>query len=174
MPKPKLCSPSTQQSSMTEAMETITAFVREDNSVTIVCPSCSIPRNVSVAAFRHKCHFMKVRCPCQTIFRVKLEFRRHYRKPTDLPGIYSSVKPPGMKGEVQIKDLSQGGVGFTVSEVHFLTKGQVLTLAFTLDDKKNTRLVKEVVVMSVDKNFIGCSFVEKQAYDKELGFYLKS
>jgi hypothetical protein len=158
---------------MTEEMETIKAFVRDDNTVTIVCPNCSMPKNVSVAAFKNKCHFMRVRCPCQTIFRVQLDFRRHYRKPVDLPGIFKSIKPQGMNGEMQIKDISQGGVGFTVPDVHFLDKGHVLTLTFSLDDKKQTRLVKEVVVTSVDKNFIGCSFVEKQAFNKELGFYLK-
>lgn len=155
-------------------METIKVFVRENDTVTIVCPSCNLPKNVSVASFRNKCHFLKVRCPCQAVFRVHLDFRRYYRKPTDLPGIFRSIKPAGMSGEAQIKDLSQGGVGFTVSDTHLIEKGNVLSLSFTLDDKKKTRLVKEVVVMSVDKNFIGCSFVEKQAYDKELGFYLKT
>lgn len=154
-------------------MEVAKAFVREDNTVTIVCPQCSATKDVSVASFRNKCHFLKVRCTCQNVFRVHLEFRRHYRKPTDLPGMYKSIRPPGMSGSVQIMDISQGGVGFTVPDVHFIEKGQVLSLSFTLDDKKKTRLVKEVVVMSVKENFIGCSFIDRQAYDKELGFYLK-
>lgn len=154
-------------------METVKAFVRENNTATIVCPRCSSTKDVSVASYRNKCHFLNVRCSCRNVFRVHLEFRRHYRKPTDLPGMYKSIRPAGMSGSVQIMDLSQGGVGFTVPDVHFIEKGQVLSLSFTLDDKKKTRLVKEVVVMSVKENFIGCSFVDKQAYDKELGFYLK-
>jgi len=173
MPKPKIFWPNTPPSSMTESTETIKAFVKDDFAVTLVCPSCGTTKTVSVASYKSKCHFIKVRCPCQTLFRVQLEFRRHYRKPVDLEGFFKSIKPTGMSGDVHIEDVSQGGVGFRTTNVHFLEKGHVLSLNFTLDDKHGTRLIKEVVVMSVDGDFIGCSFTEKQAYDKKLGFYLK-
>lgn len=172
-PKRKLSWPNTPPSSMTEPKELIKAFVKDDFTVTLVCPNCGTTKTISVASYRSKCSVIKVRCPCQTLFRVQLEFRRHYRKPVNLEGFFKSISPPGMNGEVQIRDLSQGGVGFRAATVHFLEKGHVLSLDFTLDDKYGTRLVKEVVVMSVDGDFIGCSFAERQAYDKKLGFYLK-
>ena len=75
---------------------------------------------------------------------------------------------------MHVKDISQSGLGFTVAGTHFIEKGHTLSVSFTLDDKKKTKLIKEVVVQSVDGNFIGCRFVEEQAYEKELGFYLKS
>lgn len=156
-------------------METVKAFVRADDTVTIVCPACKLPKNVSVGSFKDKTHYLKVRCPCDKVFRVHLDFRQFYRKPTDLPGMYKTIKPAGHGGGViHIKNISQGGLGFTVSGVNTIEKGHRLEVSFQLDDKKKTSLKKQVVVQSVTDNFIGCRFSSDQAYEKEIGFYLKS
>jgi hypothetical protein len=159
---------------MTEAMETVKAFVREDDTATIVCPACKMPKTISVAAFKNKTHYLKVRCRCNTVFRVHLDFRRFYRKPTDIPGVYKTLKPVGHGGgEIHITNISQGGLGFTVSGMNTIEKGHRLLVSFQLDDKRKTALKKEVVVQSVSDNFVGCCFSSGQAYEKELGFYLK-
>ena len=156
-------------------METVKAFVRQDDTVTIVCPACTLPKNVSVGSFRTKSHYLKVRCPCDNVFRVHLDFRQFYRKPTDLKAMYKTLKPAGHGGGVvQIKNISQGGLGFTISEVNTIEVGQLLLITFQLDDKKKTSLKKEVIVQSVSDNFVGCRFTTGQAYEKEIGFYLKS
>lgn len=155
-------------------METIKAFVRANDTVTIVCTACNMPKNAAVGAFRNKSHDLKVRCPCGNVFMVHLDFRQHYRKLTDLPGTFRSINPSGMGGDMKVKDVSISGVGITISSVHTLEKGNTLILDFTLDDKKKTKLTKEVVVQSVEGKMIGCRFVERQAYNKELGFYLKN
>ena len=160
---------------MTKPMETVKAFVRQDDTVTIVCPSCQLPKNVSVGAFRTKSHYLKVRCPCDNVFRVHLDFRQFYRKPTDLPGIYKTLKPAGHGGgAIHIKNISQGGLGFTISGFNNIEIGHRLLVTFQLDDRKKTPLKKEVVVQSISDNFIGCRFASGQAYEKEIGFYLKS
>ena len=159
---------------MTDSMETIKAFVRVDNTVTIVCPACKMPKNANVASFRKKTHYLKVRCPCENVFRVHLDFRRHYRKDTDLLGMYKAISPSGTGGSIQINDISQSGLGFTVEGTHFIEKDHTLLISFELDDKRKTKLEKKVIVQSVDGVFIGCQFIEEQAYSKELGFYLTS
>lgn len=159
---------------MTENIITTKAFVRPDSTVTIVCPSCKMPKNVSVASFRNKTHYLKVRCPCGTVFRVHLDFRQHYRKPTELPGIYKSISPSGHGGSITVKDVSQSGLGFVVVGTNFIEKGDKLKVSFDLDDKRKTHLDKKVVVQSVTDGFVGCKFIDEQAYEKELGFYLKS
>lgn len=153
-------------------MTTVKAFVRADNTATIVCPACKTPKNAAVGAFRNKSHDLKVRCPCGEAFTVHLDFRQHYRKATNLPGTFRSINPPGMGGDVHVVDISISGAGITIPGMHAIEKGQTLTLTFTLDDKKQTRLTKEVVVQSVQGNMVGCRFVEREAYQKELGFYL--
>lgn len=155
-------------------METVKAFVRANDTVTIVCPVCKAPKNAAVGAFRDKSHYLKVRCSCENVFTVHLDFRQHYRKETDLSGTFRSINPPGMGGDIHIKDISSSGIGFTVNGVQFLERGHILTLTFTLDDKKRTKLTKEVVVRTVQGDFVGCRFVETKAYEKELGFYLTS
>lgn len=155
-------------------METVKAFVREDNTTTIVCPVCKIPKNISVASFKNKIPELKVRCTCNNVFKVYLDFRRFYRKATDLPGRYKTLNPLNHgSGTVHIVNISQGGLGFIVSGINTIETGHRLLLSFELDDKKKTRLEKEVVVQSVSDDFIGCRFSSSQAYEKELGFYLK-
>lgn len=151
----------------------VKAFVRANDTVTIICPACKAAKNAAVGAFRNKSHYLKVRCTCETVFTVHLDFRQHYRKETELPGTFKSINPPGMGGEIVVKDVSVSGVGITIPGMHTVEKGYTLLLNFTLDDKKQTRLSKEVVVQSVQGNMIGCRFIERQAYEKELGFYLK-
>jgi len=155
-------------------METIKAFVRADNSVTITCPQCNMPKNAAVGAFKDKSHYIKVKCQCSAVFRVHLDFRQHYRKSTELPGTYKCIKPAGMGGGIiTVKDISLGGIGFETQGQHNISKGQVLVLNFELDDKKKTPLKKEVVVQSVNNDFIGCRFSDNQLFEKALGFYLQ-
>lgn len=156
-------------------METIRVFVREDNTATLVCPACSKPKNISVASYRNKCHFLKVRCPCERVFRVHLDFRQHYRKPTNLPGMFVCLRPAGLGGgRMTVSDISLGGVGITITEHHDLRVGCLLDLTFNLDDRKKTLLKKKAVVRKISGNFIGCQFVDKDLYEKEIGFYLKT
>ena len=154
-------------------METVKAFVREDDTATIVCPACKLPKNVSVASYRNKSPELKVRCNCNNVFKVYLDFRRFYRKSTDLPGRYKTLNPRGHGGGmIHVVNISKGGLGFTVSGMNTIEKGHRIEVSFELDDKKMTHLIKEVVVQSVDKDFVGCRFSSSQAYEKELGFYL--
>lgn len=156
-------------------METIKAFVREDNTATIICPACNKPKTVSVTSFKDKGHELKVRCPCDHVFRVTLDFRKYYRKPVELPGEYKSLKPLGQGGgDIIIKDISLGGLGFVVSGINTIEVGHRLQVCFELDNKKKTFLTKEVVVQSVNNDFVGCRFAAHELYEKELGFYLIS
>jgi hypothetical protein len=156
-------------------MKTTKIFVRPDNTATIVCPACNKPKNMSVAGFKDKCHFLKVRCPCQNEFRIHLDFRQHYRKETNLPGKFVCLRPAGLGGgQMTVKDISQGGVGMTITDSHELQIGSVLNLTFQLDDRKNTLLKKKAIVRTIKGNFIGCEFTDRDLYEKEIGFYLKT
>lgn len=151
----------------------VKSFVKDDGYTSIACPSCSTVHTVFVNNFRHKNHVINVRCKCLESFKVQLEFRKHFRKPADLNGVYSILPPEGGGGRMIIKNISRSGVGFAVSGKHSIKQKQTATLTFTLDNRKRTKLVKEVVIRAVNGNFIGCQFVENQAFEKELGFYLR-
>ena len=61
-----------------------------------------------------------------------------------------------------------------VSGVHNVRVGQKILVNFALDDQKGTTLKKMTVVRSVDDKRIGCEFRKDQAFEKDLGFYLRT
>lgn len=149
------------------------AFVPEDGLAAITCPNCGITKQVPVADYCGKKKSIKVRCRCQQTFTVELEFRQSHRKQTELQGFYE-ILSDRRRGRVAIKDLSKNGVGFLVSGAHNVRVGQKIMVIFDLDDKNNTPLKKQAVVRSVYQNRIGCEFKKDQAFEKGLGFYLRT
>lgn len=116
---------------------------------------------------------LKVKCRCGYSFKVQLEFRRHYRKPTDLTGLYDPIPLAIGGGKAKVINLSLSGACFELRGVHDLKIGQKGVLAFSLDNKKETVIKKNIHIRTVNGNRIGVEFLEDQAYEKELGFYLR-
>jgi hypothetical protein len=148
-------------------------FVPDDGLAAITCPECGITRKVPVGDYCGKRNSIRVRCRCKQTFNVDLEFRQFHRKPTDLYGFYEVISA-NSGGRAAIKDLSRKGMGFMVSGVHNVRVGQNILVNFALDDKHNTPLKKAAVVRSVEQNRIGCEFKKDQAFEKDLGFYLRT
>ena len=148
-------------------------FVPENGLAPITCPNCGITKQVPVADYCGKKNTLKIRCRCLQTFTVELEFRQSHRKRTELHGFYEILADNG-GGRAAIKDLSKNGMGFLVSGVHNVRVGQKIEVNFALDDQKNTPLKKMAVVRSVHQNRIGCEFRKDQAFEKDLGFYLRA
>lgn len=148
------------------------SFVKSGDEATIVCPQCNSAKIVAVRQFRQHLHMLKVKCRCGYDFKVQLEFRRHYRKETDLPGVYNPTAPAIGGGKAMIINLSLGGACFELRGIHDLKIGQKGVLVFTLDDRKETILTKSIFIRTVTGNRIGGEFVEDRAFDKDLGFYM--
>lgn len=149
------------------------AFVTDSGLAAITCPNCGITKQVPVAGYCGKRQTIKVRCRCSQSFSTQLDFRQSHRKNTDLKGFYEILSNRG-GGIASIKDLSKGGIGFSVSGTHGVKVGQKLLLKFALDDRKQTPVQKQAVVRSVSKNRIGCEFSSTLAFEKDIGFYLRA
>ena len=172
--KPKNCLNATPVLFTTDFMKNIKVFVRADKTATIICPSCNTAKHTSVAPYLHKKHLLKIRCKCNARFSIQLDFRHHYRKQTSLPGTYRVIDPPGGGGGViHIRNISQGGIGFSVSGLHRMEKEQALQLEFHLNDKNQTKLIKQARICIVENNYIGCEFIDPDLLEKALGFYLR-
>ena len=157
---------------MTNHIPNNKTFVKDDSQATIVCPECSSAKTISVEEFRHRQHILKVKCKCGHSFSLQLEFRQFFRKETELQGVYD-IKPPARGGGIaNIVNLSLVGACFEVRGVHDLKIGHKGSLVFTLDNRKETVLYRQVIIRTVDGNRIGVEFVEERAFEKELGFYL--
>ncbi len=149
------------------------SFVKSGDEATIVCPQCNGAKIIAVRQFRHHLHRLIVKCRCGYSFKVQLEFRRHFRKTTDLSGTYEPVAPAIGGGKAKVVNLSLSGACFELRGVHDLKVGQRGVLIFTLDNRKETVLSKSMFIRSVTGNLIGGEFVEDRAFEKELGFYLR-
>lgn len=155
-------------------MQTVTAHVHPNKSAAIVCPACNKVKYIAANKLKGHRHVLRVRCRCEEVFNVKINFRKHFRKQISLPGTYVITNPPGAGGGVNhIRNISRGGLGFSVSGRNPLQKDQIIDLTFTLNDKKMTQIRKRAKVRSVKNNLIGCQFDEKDELGKELGFFLQ-
>ncbi len=97
-----------------------------------------------------------------------------YRKPTELPGIYTKGDSPLSGGRMVVKNISMGGCGFLARVRHNLKSGDHIEVKFRLDDPRGSEIHRRAVVRVVDEVYVGCEFlVQPGTYDAALGFYLR-
>lgn len=155
-------------------MDVQKAFVKTDDIASIRCPKCDLVKDIAVGKFRDSRHTLKTRCSCGNIFVITLDFRKHYRKSTKIEGIYTLIGPPTSGGgRMLVFNISRSGLGFSVSGQHNINVGQKASISFTLDNKKQTKICKQVIIRSIKENEIGCEFLDSNDIGKDLGFYLQ-
>lgn len=148
------------------------SYVNQDGVAVLQCPACEAIKSAKVDSFRNGPHQLKVRCNCQNVFTVSLEFRKAYRKDTNLAGEFQSLSGGKTKGKLTVLNLSKSGVGAQVIGYNPCRIGDELRLSFNLDDCHHSLIDKRVVVRLVKQNYIGCEFLDPGTLDKALGFYL--
>ncbi|MBW2466056.1 MAG: MBL fold metallo-hydrolase [Deltaproteobacteria bacterium] len=166
-----------------EKMPVMDLNVREDNKVTLSCPSCLLVREMPVDNLMDSKHFMTVNCPCGTTYGVNLNFRKHYRKEVSIGGYYSTGDdgfPMSDAGSIptvpincRITNISLGGLGLTIIGEKRFEVGDTFRVKFTLDKEPPEIIEKDVAVKSVRGSYVGCEFIEETGFsDRTLGFYL--
>jgi len=71
-----------------------------------------------------------------------------------------------------VTNISSGGLQFTAIHGHTLKVNQQILVTFTLDNQKQTEIIKRIIVLSVTGNIIGCRFDGNEPLEHELRFYL--
>ena len=146
------------------------AWIGDNNQGTINCPKCAFGINIDATKFKNTQRELKAKCKCGEIFQFTIEFRTRYRKNVMLSGEYVIQ---GKKGEIIIRDLSMSGVRFESFMPHPISADDTLDVTFKLDKPKGKEIRKKVKVIWVDGLIVGAQFVERNLYEKDLGFYLK-
>ena len=158
--------------------------VQKSKRIPLSCPDCLLVREISVDKYMGRQHFLTVNCPCGTTYGVNLNFRKHYRKDTSIGGYYNTAdtkkaalvdtsNDAAVPINCRIKNISMGGLGFTALNRVRLQLGDRLRIKFTLDKVPPEVVEKDVIVRTVQDNYIGCEFVDESGYtDRTLGFYL--
>jgi hypothetical protein len=98
--------------------------------------------------------------------------RRHqFRKNVSLEG-RAFHKGAMESHEVLITDLSFNGAGFYTIGPSLIRKEDILSLDFTLNNKKQSRIERNIEVKHVAGRKVGGEFLYKPRLDADLGFYL--
>jgi predicted RNA-binding Zn-ribbon protein involved in translation (DUF1610 family) len=149
-------------------------YVDDAGMVTFLCPKCGDSRKQSVEKCRDVIGLTKMSCICGYVSEVKLEFRKFFRKDTELEGLYYRSIPEGHWGKMIVKDLSILGCRFEMRRKELLGEGEEIKLQFTLDNPRRSIIRKKAIVSEVEGSNVGCKFVDLPGYiDSELGFYLR-
>ena len=156
-------------------MEIQKLYIGEDNTAVIVCRHCGLSKRINVVKFKGRQDPVKIRCKCQSTFRVLFEFRGAYRKETCINGKYGKLPACKEWSRMVVKNISITGIGFTTLIMHNLKKDDKVKVKFTLDDKIRSDVEKDAVVRAVRDNYLGCKFTVPVGFEnKALGFYLIS
>ncbi len=149
------------------------SYVGANGKAVISCPGCKRAKAISTQYLLQKKSTLNIRCSCDTTFKVILDYRQSYRKPTDLVGKCHLEPIVTKKQLVKIKNLSLGGARIELIGKHNLSAGQQGYINFELDDKRGTSIRRVFSIATVSGNTIGCEFKREEPYEKELGYYLR-
>ena len=148
-------------------------YVDDTNRVTIICPKCGLEKNIDVTNFKDTHKRLKAKCRCGEVFRLTLEFRKHYRKKVRLNGEYF-VHGKDEKGEIIIEDISAGGIRFASLKPHYISRNDTVELKFTLDNPMRTEIHKLVkIIWIIDRN-VGAQYIDPKSLETDLVFYLQT
>jgi hypothetical protein len=96
-----------------------------------------------------------------------VEFRKAYRRETNLCGTYTKLLSGNDHGRILITNMSMVGVGFTTESDHPLGEGDELMLRIMFDDSKHTEIEAVAVVVHVHGEYVGCEFIELTHHREE-------
>ncbi len=153
-------------------MEVQSFFVDKDLTTSIKCPVCGNIKSFDVRKFKGRTHNVRVKCTCDTVFPVNIDFRKSVRKDVNLPGFYSKLPHSGAWSDMKVVNLSMAGLAINPLGGHSVEAGQKLKVKFILDDIDGSFIEKNVGVVNIDGPQIGCEFIDAQSPDKLIGQYL--
>lgn len=142
--------------------------------VTFVCQTCGHIEKDQASKYKDRKGPVHIQCKCGTAYYAEVEFRKFYRKKTNLQGVYASVKLANGWQKIIIKNLSLEGCQFQAVNLFDLIPGDEIKIEFRLDDVKKSLIRKKAVIRSVNNFSVGCKFKELPGtFDPDLGFYLR-
>mgnify|MGYP001039595522 FL=1 len=151
----------------------IKVYVDDTNHATIICPKCGLKKDVDVTNFKNTLKKLKAKCRCGEVFRLTLEFRKHFRKKVRLNGGYE-VQGRHEKGEIIIEDISAGGVRFASLKPHYISRNDTVELKFTLDNTMRTEIHKLVKIKWIIDRTVGAQYIDPKSLETDLIFYLQT
>jgi hypothetical protein len=111
---------------------------------------------------------------CGAVSEVFCEFRKSLRKDVSLNGTFSQQYPrKNQAGKIEIKNISKLGVMLKTQGNYDFKPGDVLKLAFILDDRNRSKINELIEVKWVNGQMLGGEYIQQDMWTKQqIGFYL--
>lgn len=152
-------------------METVKAYVNENNMATVVCASCGRKKTIDASRFKGCNKGVRVKCACSSSFIVLFERRRYYRKNVNLTGQFHRAHPASETGEIVVNDISRSGIRFTTREKSGLQIDEIIKITVVLDDKARSVISQNAVIRRVEDLTVAAQFCDSNP-PRALAFYL--
>ena len=142
-------------------------YVDHTNQVKIICPKCRLEKHKIVFKFKDTHKRLKAKCRCGEVFRVTLDFRKHYRKNAQLIGEYF-VLTKYEKGKILIEDISKTGIRFSTLKPHNISRNDIVGLKFTLDNPMWMEIHTLVKIIWIVDRTVGVQFNDPKLLENNL------
>lgn len=152
-------------------------YIGVNSDAIIVCSQCGTHKSFTPSPMKHYGKTLTIKCRCGFIFKVFIEPRKSYRKPTKLSGLCYKNNSNALLTKISIIDIAKNGIGFTMEaktpETDIIKKGDILYIEFKLDNKNKSLIRTKVIVRVVNNANVGAEFHYPDANTlKEIGFYI--
>ena len=137
------------------------------------CPECGREYQLD-ALTPGESHMVTVGCSCGETFLAVLNARQFERHPVAIRGMYTVMSDSGLGGLVTLKDISEGGVGFTLAAPCELKPGWLITLVFELTGKEKRVIVAKATIRSAQGREVGCAFLNPDQVRQDILAYFQS
>ena len=156
-------------------------FVHKDNLIKFRCPTCLEKKQIPASVLKNKYRF-RGKCKCGAIIVVNLEYRKSFRKETNLDGYYTDSleelrKKEVLKGDIPVKlnlnnckiiNISTYGLKLKSLVPYEIKVDDVFYLIFQLSS--GTVIEKKVTVRNVHDDHAGCEFID--GYGEDIGSFI--
>lgn len=170
--------------------------VKKNNQFDIHCLHCLRVYSVSIDELEESSRIFKIKgtaalyvykCQCNAVFNVQLDFRKIFRRDSELSGFYCELTKNNFETRktlsdhseyrlvfnCTIKNISADGIGINTYGKHNIKIGDRLLLIFMLDNGSQSLIEKKVMVRVIHNNYVGCEFYPTDKNDAKIGFYIR-
>jgi hypothetical protein len=156
-------------------------FVHKDNIIKLQCPTCLEKKQIPASVLKNK-YRINGKCKCGAIIKIELEYRKSFRKETNLDGYYSNNleelrEKEVLDGDIPVKlnlnnckiiNISTYGLKLKSLIPHEIKVDDVFYLIFQLSS--GTVIEKKVIVRNVHDDHAGCEFID--GYGEDMGSFI--
>lgn len=151
----------------------VTEGARAGETARAACPECGQEYQLD-ALSPGQGHMVTVGCSCGENFLAVLNARQFERRPVAIRGMYTVMSDSGLGGLVTLRDISEGGVGFTLAAPCELKQGWLITLVFELTGKEKRVIVAKATIRSAQGREVGCAFLNPEQVRQDILAYFQS